>query len=116
MADKDADSAPPSYRVMADIGSCGIWRIKPYPIPGSSIVFRHSAMSFSQLDLPPDLVARFEAWIERYETEDYDLDEFNQAGLELARALKSVLGPEVYVEYEHEWVRGTERPAATVIE
>jgi hypothetical protein len=102
--------------VRADTGSSGIWHMVPYAVPGTSIVFRHRMTSFEQLGVPPDLEARFRAWIDRYEHGVQDLDEFNRAGLDLARALKSFLGPNIHVEYEHAWWRDGDRPEATLIE
>ena len=116
MAGGQTDPSSWGYRVMADTGSSGIWRMEPYAAPGTSIVFRHRMTSFSQLNLSPDLVARFKAWIAEYESGLRDLEQFNRTGLELAQALKAVLGSRVHVEYEPEWVRGGDRPAATVID
>ncbi len=93
--------AQSGYRVMADYGSSGIWKIQ------SSGMFRHLMVDHALLKLPPELSGRFTQWIEMYEErtpthEIENLERFNAVGIELARALKIFLGKDAYVEYQGE--------------
>ncbi len=85
-----------SLRVMAEHASSGIWGI------GQVGPFRHGMVSHSRLKLPQLLSARFNSWIEMYETGTADVEEFNKCGIQLARDLKVFLGPTVYIEYQGE--------------
>jgi hypothetical protein len=67
------------------------------------------------LGLPEDLAQQFAAWIDGYEADDTpDLPGFERAGLELARELKSFLGPQVYVEFEPEPINGVKQSAIII--
>lgn len=83
---------------MADYHSSGIWIMKPM------LGFRHGMFSYEALGLPNDLKSKFKKWIEIYnariDNQDFDTKEFDRKGLELAKELKSFVGPQVYVEYE----------------
>ena len=100
-------------RVMADHASSGIWVIGGAPPPWRQGMVDHTALGLSE-----ELTARFEAWITLYEQQELDgkldIDSFNREGLELAKSLKQVMGPDVYVEYEPEWSKEP-RPAPIVI-
>lgn len=60
---------------------------------------------FENLQLPQDLVQKFEAWEEWYfgsiatreSTQNFPWDEFDARGLELAKELKAFLGPDQYL-------------------
>lgn len=63
-------------------------------------------MEHRELHMPRKLRERFERWIQEYETKNLNdtlnRETFNAAGLELARLLKTFLGPNQYVEYQSE--------------
>ena len=89
-------------RVMAEYASSGIWVI------GQVGSFRHGGVGYEWLSLPQDLAQRFEQWIELYWGRldylefahiNFNADEFNRAGRQLAKELKDHVGPEGYVEY-----------------
>ena len=92
---------------MAEYGSSGVWRIADPARPGR---FGHGMVELSAFDLPDALVARFTAWITRYEDEnlagDLDTEAFNAEGLALAVALWTHLGPESHVEFQGEASNG----------
>lgn len=85
---------------MADYHSSGIWVIE------TTLGFRHGMVSYEVLGLPDDLKGKFEKWIETYNTrlhnQSFDIKEFEHKGLELAKELKSFVGPSIYVEYNPE--------------
>ena len=89
---------------MAEYSSSGLWEIETVG------PFRHGGVGAGSLKLPAELAAQFERWIAWYETilEDapFDTDAFNETGRKLARALKSHLGPESYVEFIPEAASG----------
>jgi hypothetical protein len=78
-------------RVMAEYCSSGVWVI------GKIGCFRHGMIGHSTLKLPPDLIQRFEQWIELYEgnsAANFNLAEFNNIGRGLTNDLKNHLGTE----------------------
>lgn len=91
---------PKKLRVMADYHSSGIWVIEPM------LGFRHGMISHEDLGLLANLSNKFKKWIETYNArlnnQDFDIKEFDHKGLELAKELKSFVGPSIYVEYEPE--------------
>jgi hypothetical protein len=84
------------YRVMAEYGSSGIWKI------GSVGPFRHAMMDYSTIKLSNELSERFTKWIAVYEGQAADLQKFNADGLALAMELKKFLGSGEYVEFQGE--------------
>ncbi len=96
MSKKKKRKVYPRLRVMAEYASSGIWAMQ------SVGLFRHGMVSHGRLQLPPDLRGRFEAWIEKYWENlepNFDVASFNAEGLELAIALKKLLGIKVLVVY-----------------
>jgi hypothetical protein len=90
-------------RVMAEYASSGIWVI------GRIGFFRHGMIGYSSLKLSPDLARRFEKWIELHWEmleNNLDVEEFNQIGRTLARALKNHIGKSGYVEFIPELAMG----------
>jgi hypothetical protein len=90
-------------RVLADVECSGIWEIEPPAIPEA----RHIPLDYDELNLPQELVDKFDAWIESYEQYIYDrnhfnLEKFNKTGKQIAKELKTFLGKDYYVEYEAE--------------
>ena len=95
---------------MADYSSSGLWAMD-----GASPPWRHVMIEHNELRLSAELAARFNRLIDGYDAEHTpDLEQFNEVGLELAKALKLFLGPQAYVEYEPEWT-GDVPPAPIVI-
>jgi hypothetical protein len=94
--------APPGYRVMAEYGSSGLWRVATR----DGGLFRHGMVEHAQLALPPALAEALTAWIDTYERDNLagrlDAAAFNAEGLRIARALKAHLGPESHVEHQAE--------------
>lgn len=91
-----------SFRVMAEYSSSGIWgNTEAGP-------FRHLMIPHKLINLPSDLSARFNKWIEMYENglPQSQTEEFNKTGLQLARDLKKFLGPNASVEYQGETAQG----------
>jgi hypothetical protein len=89
-------------RVMAEYCSSGIWVI------GKVGCFRHGMIEHSNLRLPPDLAQRFEQWIELYDENsaaNFNVDNFNSIGRELAQDLKNYMGTES-VEFIPESIDG----------
>ena len=91
-------------RVMAEYGSSGIWVIEQVG------PFRHGMISHVSLGLPQELARRFDQWINDYDARladmvpeyahmEFDAEEFNRIGRALARELKTLTGPEGYVEF-----------------
>ena len=96
-----------SYRVMAEYASSGIWLIKQQG------VFRHSGVSWSYLKLPTALSDQFSTWIDYYNsklnfnnTDNFDVEAFNEEGLRLATELKRFLGDRSSVEFQGELESG----------
>lgn len=84
---------------MAEYASSSIWAMQ------SVGLFRHGMVSHGRLQLPPDLRGQFEAWIEKYWENlepNFDVASFNAEGLELATALKRLLGVDVRVVFAPE--------------
>ena len=90
---------------MADYGSSGIWS------DGDTGPFRHGMVEHNDLNLPCELAAAFETWIDRYwGQKDWNQPEkelFNQQGRELAERLKAFVGVETLVVFQGEqWPAG----------
>lgn len=92
-------------RVMADYGASGIW------VDGEMGPFRHGMLEHADLDLPADLSASFNAWIDAYwgrrQWSEADSESFNQTGRALAVRLKAHLGSRAAVSFQPEaWPSG----------
>jgi hypothetical protein len=87
-------------RVWPEWGSSGIWAP---PYPGSRAA--GGMIGYEYFKLPRDLVGRFEIWQADFdehgleEIEAFDWDRHAQTADALARDLKAVLGPRIYVEH-----------------
>ena len=58
-----------------------------------------------EINAPAEFVARFEAWLDRYEDNykcTFDLDSFDKEGRALAAELKKIVGPDIKVTFKSE--------------
>jgi hypothetical protein len=75
--------------VEEDAGSSGIWGADE----GDWV-----NVDYDELDLPPQLIERFEKWT-RWYLRPFDEKEFEEEGRALVRELQAFMGPDVHVQY-----------------